>query len=256
MDKDLQVPPSTTWNGLKRIFRKLDLDMGIEPSHHVITSHGILIIVNGEALFLRQKVTYEYRSIVHGLYSGGKLYHYLSLVTKLERSLLLKHPFEQWRYLYPESNMPGVLYRKLRALQKHISDLLAMIPPMYHQYDNMLTIPKGQVMGDESSTDAAIRELHEETGICLTSHDLCDMYMDISIGTDSNTYVTYVYAVYMSEKPQICVEGMFQGYTWQSLDSHILRPRYKRILKKFLHYLNESRSQRMQESVVRDQEMV
>lgn len=215
----------------------------MEHKQNIITSHGIIIIVGDEALFLQQKATYEYRSIVRGLYTGGKLYHYLSLITERERAMLEKHPFEQWRYLYPDTNMPGTLYRKMRVLQRHLPKLLAMIPSQKHCYDNMLTIPKGQVSEDESSIDAAIRELREETGVCLHQSDLNGMYIDVAVGTDSNMYVTYVYAARLNEKPFIRMESMFQGYMWLSCDSPILRPRYKRMLKKFLRHPNEPRVQ-------------
>lgn len=116
MDRERIVGASNHWDDIKNIFHHMDLTVSqrMEPQEYV--SHGVLIIHENRGLFLTMDTTYEYRSIVQGSYTGAKLYHYLSLITSKERQFLTEHPFIQWKRIFPHRNMPGHLFRKLRAL--------------------------------------------------------------------------------------------------------------------------------------------
>lgn len=81
----------------------------------------------------------------------------------------------------------------------------------------MLTIPKGRQHDGESSVDAALRELREETGIVLNPSHLTIPYVDRYIGTDGNTYTTYIYGAFLKERPTINLSSEFSSYTWISL---------------------------------------
>jgi hypothetical protein len=186
----------------------------------------VLVIHENKGLFLKMDTTYEYRSIVQGSYTGAKLYHYLSLITPIERIYLKEHPFVQWKRIFPNRKMPGNLYHKLKGLQVHLDRLFELIPCTPESMGNhLLTIPKGRQYGDETSTDTALRELREETGIELTSDRLTGPYLDKYVGTDGNTYTTYTYGAFLMEKPTIILSGEFSSFMWVSLTEHELLKR-------------------------------
>jgi len=257
MDKERIVGASPHWDKLKDIFHAMGLTVSHKSSVTEYVSHGVLIIINNEGLFLQMSYTYEYQCILRGAYTGAKLYHYLSLITQKERELLLCHPFEQWRSLYPSCNMPGDLYRKFCTLQKYLPLLYMMIPldgepPSHLQTDDakslstdsvqcsyLLTIPKGRAEEGESSKDAACRELQEETGIELDSKALSLSATERYIGTDGNLYTTYIYAAFLDEYPKVTLGQEFKGYIWLSSNENVLLRRQLRILQTFLTDVNE-----------------
>lgn len=295
MDKERIVGASPHWDKLKDIFHNMGLTVSrkSETCEHI--SHGVLIIVNGEGLFLQMAYTYEYRCILRGAYTGAKLYHYLSLVTRKERELLLLHPFVQWKTVYPYSNMPGELFRKMIMLQTYLPALFELIPldtshecndaniisptlsPTHSgtlqqdisindihnsedtlslelkqldsaiqsisidltQYSYLLTIPKGRKEEGESSKEAALRELQEETGIELSVDSLSLCVTERYMGTDGNMYITYIYAAFLDERPKVTLGQEFKGYLWLSCDENMLLRRQIRILQTFLTDVND-----------------
>jgi ADP-ribose pyrophosphatase YjhB (NUDIX family) len=286
MDKERIVGASPHWDKLKDIFHDMGLTVSRKSEAIEHISHGVLVIVDGEGLFLQMAYTYEYRCILRGAYTGAKLYHYLSLITEKERELLLLHPFVQWRNLYPNSNMPGDLYKKFCILQQYLPIIYSLIPldiessPIVssqltdcnHQEislsrsdddtdelssDNkenheeqllsldsiecsyLLTIPKGRSEGKETSKEAALRELQEETGIELNIQDLSLCIIEKYIGTDGNMYITYIYAAFLNKRPKVTLGQEFKGYLWLSCNKNILLRRQIRILQTFLTDINE-----------------
>lgn len=239
MDRERIVGASPDWDKIKHIFYSMDLPITGRYEHNEYISYGVLIIVGKEGLFLQMKNTYEYKCILVGSYTGAKLYHFLSLVTKEERELLLLDPDEQWSRVYPSSTMPREMYRRLLALQRYLPTLLDLIPSgdqMASSY--LLTVPKGRIEHGESGEDTALRELHEETGITLDHSALSVCYHDQYVGTDGHIYSTYIYAAYLNDRPKVTLGHEFKGYMWLSTDQHCLLFRQMRILQTFIHYGN------------------
>lgn len=236
MDKERIVGTSSNWDQLKEVFYRAGLSISHRTGMEEYISHGIMVIVDGEGLFLQMSHTYEYICIIHGDYTGVKLYHYLSLISHDERMLLLEHPFVQWRRMYPGSNMPGEMYRRLRSLQRYLPILYGMIPVGRHSA--FITIPKGRADDGERSVSAALRELHEETGITLQEEDLCGPIIEAFIGTDGNMYTTYIYAAFLKERPTVTLGYEFNGYAWLSSTSSLLLSRQVRILDTFVSNAN------------------
>lgn len=249
MDRERIVGASPNWMRLKEIFR----DMGIpvsrrsEAKEHI--SHGILVIVKGEGLFLQMGHTYEYRCILNGEYTGAKLYHYLSLITRKERELLLLHPFVQWRSVHPHSNMPSLIYHKMVNLQMYLPRIYDLIPMDKSYQDDecnyLLTIPKGRAFNNETSKDAALRELKEETGISLNEDDLSPPLVERYTGTDGNLYTTYIYAVYLDKHPRVTLGHEFKGYLWLSHLDNVLMKRQIEILQTFITDINDRRDKQI-----------
>lgn len=241
MDRERIVGASPYWRQLRQLFHKMDIPISnkSEPIEHV--SHGILVMNNNRGLFLQMRHTYEYKCILRGIYNGVKLYHYLSLITIDERRLLLEHPFIQWNTVYPDTKMPGDMYRKMVALQKHIEDILDYVSPVDNTNDEayLLNIPKGRAEEGESSIEAAIRELREETGIDINPSDIKYTLKDRYIGTDGNIYTTYLYSVEMEELPIISLGREFKGYVWLSATDTLLMKRQMRILQTFISIRND-----------------
>lgn len=201
-------------------------------------SHGVLVIVGNEGLFLQMASSYEYKCILHGEYNGYQLSSYLRTLSQEERTLLLEHPFIQWRKIYARKKMPGPLYRRLRNLQRILPDLYRVIPVNTEKTPN-LCLPKGRAYRTETSVQAAIRELREETGISVTASMLTPPYVERQVGSNGSVYTTCVYAVYLRERPRITLSREFKGYMWlspndgNSLFSHL------RLLSTFLPDVNE-----------------
>jgi 8-oxo-dGTP pyrophosphatase MutT (NUDIX family) len=240
MDRERIVGASPHWRQLRHIFHRMNIPVSgkIEPLEHI--SHGIMIICQEHGLFIRMSHTYEYKCILRGSYNGVKLYHYLSLITLRERTLLLQHPFIQWNSVFPGTKMPGEMYRKMVLLQKHITTLLEYIPPIYTDDDSyLLDIPKGKSEDSESSIETAIRELHEETGIEVSISDIRYRLKDSYIGTDGNIYTTYIYAIFMDSRPTVSLGTEFQGHMWISINDNILMRRQLKILQTFVSIGND-----------------
>lgn len=235
MDKERIVGASSNWDRLKDIFYSLGLNISHRADTMEYVSHGVMVIVDGKGLFLQMTHTYEYMCILHGFYTGVKLYHYLSLISPDERALLMEHPFVQWRYAYPYTNMPGDMYRKLSSLQKHLSVLYELIPIVG---GTSITIPKGRTDGDEDSASTALRELYEETGIVIHKNDLCGPILETFIGTDGNMYTTYIYAAYLNEYPTVTLGHEFNRHLWLHPFSNLLMKRQVRILDTFVSNVN------------------
>lgn len=238
MEEERIVGASPYWEIIKSIFYNMGLQVSHKRESSEYISHGVIIIHDDEGLFLLKKYTYEYIGILKGEYCGAKLYHYLRLITNTERKWLLEHPFVQWKRIFPNSNMPGIMYKKLVQLQKYLPDLYNLIPSTSV---SPITIPQGRSLGQESSKQTAIRELFEETNITVKEDDLVGPYLTRTRGTDGNTYVTYVYAVFMDKKPSIILGTEFKEYLWISHHENILSSRYNKLLQSFIYELNEFR---------------
>lgn len=262
LDKDRIVQPTPHWESLKYIFSSMGLPIIEKKTPEEYVSHGILLIVKGEGLFLQMSYTYEYRSILLGAYDGAQLYYYLSLITKRERELLNEHPFVQWKSVHPHSNMPGELYRKMLSLQRYLPLILGLIPVRENRImkylrdadpairdvlDNsddmslLLTIPKGRPEKGETSKQTACRECQEETGIQVKTEDLQLLYVERYTGTDGNIYTTYIHAAILSEYPSITLGTGFKGYLWISCEENIQYFKQTKLLSTFLYQLNDKR---------------
>lgn len=246
MDKERIVGISTHWNELKDVFRKMGIPVSRRNAVIEHISHGVMVICGNEGLFLQMVNTYEYQSIVTGEYSGAKLYHFLSLITQHERRLLLEvEPTIQWSMLFGLFPMPEAIHRKLTDLQQCLRELYTLIPSAHEDDDPLasrylLTIPKGRANKGESSKAAALRELQEETGICLSEDKLVDICIDRSTGTDGNIYTTYTYAAFIEEHPRITLSKEFKGYIWLNMsDGQFLLKRQMKILSNFIAHRNE-----------------
>lgn len=102
--------------------------------------------------------------------------------------------------------------------------------------------------------DTALRELQEETGITLGKKDLTTLYIDKYIGTDGNTYTTYIYGAFINnERPQIQLSNEFSGYIWLSLSEQILLSRQMKILYSLL---SQKASEVVYNNVSRERENV
>lgn len=235
MEEERIVGASPYWQIIKSIFYDMGLQISCKRESSEYISHGVIIIHDDEGLFLLKKYTYEYIGILKGEYCGAKLYHYLRLITNTERKWLLEHPFVQWKRIFPNSNMPGFMYKKLVHLQKYLPDLYNLIPSTSV---SPITIPQGRSMGQESSKQTAIRELYEETNISVNEDDLFGPYITRTKGTDGNRYVTYVYAIFMDKKPNIVLGNEFKEYLWISHHENILSSRYNTLLQTFIYELN------------------
>lgn len=243
MDKERIVGSSPHWEEIKNIFHSMKMPISHSGTPERHESHGILIIANKEGLFLQMTHTYEYVCILHGYYSGVKLYHYLSLLTDMERDILLnKDPLEQWVNVHTYIKMPYKVYQKLKILQRYLPTLYDLIPIVKSSY--LLTIPKGRASIGESSIDAAIREMKEETGIEISSDQLGKPYIDRTIGTDGHAYITYIYPCFVDERPQVTLGKGFKGYMWIGDDGHLVSERQHKMLQTFLYKSNETNYQR------------
>ena len=198
-------------------------------------SHGVMVIHNTECLFLEMDHTYEYKSIVSGVDSGAKLYHYLSLITQKERNLLLEDPLAQWSMMFGMYPMPELSRKKLEILQEYLPQLYKLIPMNRSSESHLLTIPKGRSNKDESSIDTAVRELHEETGILVTKDQLFPIVLDDkATGTDGHKYITHTYALFLDHKPDIKISNEFDGFRWIDMNDPIIMKRQYLILKSFI----------------------
>lgn len=234
MDIERIVGSSHNWSQLKDIFH----DMGISVSgkgeciEHI--SHGVMVVHDGECLFLQMDHTYEYKSILVGDYSGAKLYHYLSLITRNERNLLLESPLTQWSMMFGLYPMPEVSVHKMDRLQQYLPTLYTLIPMDNVSDSHLITIPKGRSEKDEFSVCAALRELEEETSIKLHGEDLSILTIDRATGTDGNKYITHIYAAFIDSKPTITLSNEFNSHIWLSPSDTRLMHRQSSILQEFI----------------------
>lgn len=246
MDKERIVGSSSHWEDIKQIFHNLGLTISTKIYTREYVSHGIIPIFEDKGIFLQMNNTFEYRSILHGQYTGAKLYHYLSLISNDERNLLLEEPYVQWRKIYRFRNMPKFMWHKMKILQLYLPTLYNLIPykPLYieninHEYEGfLLTIPRGRSQPGENSKLTACRELFEETGIIANPDDLREPFIDTHTGTDGNIYTTIIYPLFLKEMPQIKTSREFKGYMTLSSNDDILMMRYSRILNTFLNNIN------------------
>lgn len=238
MDRERIVGSSPHWDKIKDIFRSLYIPVSKSSVVEEHESHGILVIVGNEGLFLQMSHTYEYSCILHGNYSGVKLYHYLSLLTEAERKTLLEDdPLDQWSKVHTFIRMPYKAYRRIKMLQLRLPELYALIPCA--RPPQLLTIPKGRSLAFESSVDTALRELREETGIILQHDQLQEPYIDRSVGTDGHIYITYIYPCFLDKYPQVILGKGFKGYLWLTANGDTLPERQCKTLQTFLHRSNE-----------------
>lgn len=245
MDKERIVGSSSHWNDIKSLFRKMNLIVSKRVSPREFVSYGVLLVYKGEGLFLQMSLSYEYKHILLGNYTGAKLYHFLSLITVQERELLLTPPKTQWNTVFPSRKMPKHIYRKLKVLQEYLPLLYELIPSVHissgtynDPYPYLLVIPKGRAKHGESGPEAALRELEEEAGIKLQEKDLSFLYVDRCMGTDGNLYTTFVYSAFVEERPVIKLEGGFKGYLWLAPTHNGLFARQMKILSTFLFNRN------------------
>lgn len=211
-----KIEPSSQWANVRRVMKMAGVRSGRLNTHKEVISHGVLVVHNGRALLLKDRHSYEYIHVIKGKYDMVTLYRCLSIMSYDERDMLLhKDPEEQWASIFPWRRMPKHTKDRLLRLQMFLPELYELIPSQYN--GPSLYIPKGRLSAGESSKDAAIRELREETGIIVHVDDLSGPTIDQYIGTDDNTYTTIVYRCDLPYEPNVTLSPEFEYYRWLPL---------------------------------------
>lgn len=216
MIKEHEVAISSNWDDIVEYMRGMGIPDVVRKNRREIVSHGVLLVVDGYGLFLQDRWSYEYMHILHGRYSVSSLYRCLSVMSDEEKDIIRsKNPHELWDAVLPHRRMPSRAYRRMITLKNHLDDLLAMIPS---QHENVaLNVPKGRLSRGETSMQAAVRELQEETGIVIEVDQLEDVMVDKRLGTDGNIYVTYIYTVSLDHRPNVTLSPEFADYKWMRI---------------------------------------
>ncbi len=216
MIKEHEVVISSNWDDIVDYMHGMGIPDTIRQNKREVVSHGILLKVDGCGLFLQDRWSYEYMHVLHGTYSVSSLYRCLSVMSDEEKDIIrTKDPYDQWNAILPHRRMPDRSYRRMITLKNHLNDLLTLIPS---QHGNVvLNVPKGRLSPGETSMQAAVRELHEETGIVIKVEQLEDVMVDKYLGTDGNVYVTYIYTVSLDHRPNVTLSPEFVSYKWLSI---------------------------------------
>lgn len=112
------------------------------------------------------------------------------------------------------------------------------------QIDGHWSFPKGHLENNETSKEAALRELHEEAGIIDVEFlDIPTLYEHYTFSRDENTYdktVEYFIAFVNNDSVSIQAEEVLE-YKWatyeESLETFTF-PAVKEVLNKAQEYLN------------------
>lgn len=216
MIKEHEVAISSNWDDIVDYMHGMGIPDTIRQNKREVVSHGILLKVDGYGLFLQDRWSYEYMHVLHGMYSISSLYRCLSVMSDEEKDIIrIKDPHDQWNAVLPHRRMPARSYRRMVTLKNNLDNLLTLIPSQ-HEYIT-LNVPKGRLSRGETSMQAAVRELHEETGIIIGVDQLEDVMVDKRLGTDGNVYVTYIYTVSLDHRPNVTLSSEFADYKWLSI---------------------------------------
>lgn len=85
-------------------------------------------------------------------------------------------------------------------------------------------MPGGLVDSGESERHAAVRELHEETGIVANPDDCTLFYTDTSVFTPEDTsFSRLFYMVHFDSIPEVTISWEHKSYEWCTIDQLLER---------------------------------
>ncbi len=95
-------------------------------------------------------------------------------------------------------------------------ELLLLQRAIGQSEEGLWGIPAGRIELSESPQDGMIRELYEETGIGLTEDHTIESLGELYICKPSIAYVFHMFRVDHHDKPEVCLSGEHQNYSWVS----------------------------------------
>jgi len=211
VDKERLIDRNKGWKEFKEVlsekYKDLDMDKILEKQklkRDPIVSYGVIEFVmleNSVAYHIfRRRNTMEYDIVIRGFAKKNQLFEMLSLLSEDERLRILENEFDDiWDDFWIDHQSNGYYTLRCQAERRfpETKDLMKVI------HDNgecnikkrPFIFPKGKALGNESPSDAALREAREETKNSFESGELYfqSPIMQCYVGSDDNKYVTHYF---------------------------------------------------------------